>query len=681
LRAALQPPHSTPAPRLASLEMSGVGDGDMRQPLLPSERKPSNVESWQFPGRGRSHNLDVMASPLLFSPRPGANGDEQHGTFSQIDLGKDPKAAPHPEHAMLPEEEKLGQWYATAISGNDILSSCLYTVGLTAAVAGVYSPIAILIVVVMLYFFRAVYVEVCTALPLNGGAYNALLNTTSKANASIAACLTILSYIATGVVSGGDACQYLQTVWEELPVKWATIALLALFALLTVMGITDSARVAFAIFSVHCGVLLALVVASVIHVGKHGFHVFHDNLHADLQPPFLKAVAYGFSAAALGITGFETSANFIEEQKEGVFPKTLRNMWALVFFFNPVLSFLALCTVKMARVLEGDNRNVLLSIMAEKVGGHPFKVVLGVDGFLVLAGSVLTAYVGVVGLVRRLAGDRCLPAFLMQRNQWRGTNHWIIFGFFLICSSLYLMVNGNLTDLGGVYSIAFLSVMSLFALANMTLKYKRGSIPRALHASWLGVGVAFMLVATAWSLTVALHPDYLRVFLIYFVGVAVIFMITYYRIQFLRILRSMLREIAAKVRCCESCLLRVTSFIHEIQSPAVVFYAKTPRIDIINKAVLYVRANEHSHHIYVVHVCPPDQEPPEAFRRNVEIVDSLYPKIRIDAVLMRGHFGPDAVRTVEAKLNVLPNMQFIKCPSENFLHKIASLGGVRVITG
>jgi amino acid transporter len=49
------------------------------------------------------------------------------------------------------------------------------------------------------------YGEACTALPLNGGAYNVLLNTTSKIVASLAACLTILSYTATAVVSASES--------------------------------------------------------------------------------------------------------------------------------------------------------------------------------------------------------------------------------------------------------------------------------------------------------------------------------------------------------------------------------------------------------------------------------------------------------------------------------------------
>ena len=69
--------------------------------------------------------------------------------------------------------------------GNDITSSCLYTIGLCTAAAGIYAPVALILVVMMLYLFRAVYAEVCSALPLNGGAYNALLNTTTKSTASV----------------------------------------------------------------------------------------------------------------------------------------------------------------------------------------------------------------------------------------------------------------------------------------------------------------------------------------------------------------------------------------------------------------------------------------------------------------------------------------------------------------
>lgn len=63
----------------------------------------------------------------------------------------------------------LAQLSATAICGNDITSSCLYVSALSILYAGRWAPLSLLIVVVVLYFFRSVYAEVVGALPLNGG--------------------------------------------------------------------------------------------------------------------------------------------------------------------------------------------------------------------------------------------------------------------------------------------------------------------------------------------------------------------------------------------------------------------------------------------------------------------------------------------------------------------------------
>ena len=42
------------------------------------------------------------------------------------------------------------------------------------------------------------------------------------------------------------------------------------------------------------------------------------------------AIFFGYSSALLGISGFESSSNYVENQKPGVFPKTLRNMWVRI---------------------------------------------------------------------------------------------------------------------------------------------------------------------------------------------------------------------------------------------------------------------------------------------------------------------------------------------------------------
>ncbi|NVK50548.1 MAG: amino acid permease, partial [Cyclobacteriaceae bacterium] len=114
-------------------------------------------------------------------------------------------------------QHKLNQLSATAICGNDISSSVLYVSALAIAFAGQYAWITLLIVSLVLFLFRKIYGEVVGALPLNGGAYNALLNTTSKSTASFAATLTILSYMATAVISANEAIHYLHHLIPAMP--------------------------------------------------------------------------------------------------------------------------------------------------------------------------------------------------------------------------------------------------------------------------------------------------------------------------------------------------------------------------------------------------------------------------------------------------------------------------------
>ena len=134
---------------------------------------------------------------------------------------------------------KLNQWYATALCGNDILSSALYVSGIAIIFAGIYAPLVLLFVGLVLFFYKSVYTEVVEALPINGGAYNCLLNGTSKPIAAIAGVTTILSYMATAVISGTTAVNYLRTIVPVVPAIPTTIILLLLFAILVIAGVKD----------------------------------------------------------------------------------------------------------------------------------------------------------------------------------------------------------------------------------------------------------------------------------------------------------------------------------------------------------------------------------------------------------------------------------------------------------
>mgnify|MGYP000346970710 FL=1 len=237
--------------------------------------------------------------------------------------------------------KKLNELQATAICGNDISSSCLYVSALTIMYAGQYAWISLLFVAVVLFLFRKIYGEVVGAIPLNGGAYNVLLNTSSKKLASVAATLTVLSYMATAVISASEGMHYLHGIIPAIDITITTVIVLLAFTGLAILGIGESAFVAVIIFIIHLSTLSLLVIVSSWFLFTHGLQTFHINWSLPVTSGgIVNALFLGFSAAMLGISGFESSANFVEEQEQGVFPKTLRNMWAIVSFFNPMIALL-----------------------------------------------------------------------------------------------------------------------------------------------------------------------------------------------------------------------------------------------------------------------------------------------------------------------------------------------------
>ena len=425
------------------------------EPRQPASMTPDRPSLWDFPGWGTAEHIENLGEgPIKVRPLDSA-----------------------PAH-------RLGVWKATAICGNDITSSCLYVASLCAIYAGPYAPLALALVALVLYLFKNVYAEVGSALPLNGGAYNVLLNTTSKAKASTAACLTLLSYMATAVLSAYEAMRYAHNLWATIPVLAATVAVLAFFAVLNLVGISESATVALLLFGAHILTLTVLVLTSGWIVVKHPAMLL-ENWRQPVPGGIASALFFGFSVALLGISGFETSANFIEEQQESVFPRTLRNMWIAVAVFNPLISLLAMGVLPLTEIIA--HKEDLLARIGMAASGNSLAKWVSVDATLVLSGAVLTSYVGVTGLVRRMSLDRCLPQFLLAQNRWRRTNHWILAAFFLLCSSILLVSSGDIEVLAGVYTLSFLGVMALFAIGNMLLKVERARLPRSVRASWPAV--------------------------------------------------------------------------------------------------------------------------------------------------------------------------------------------------
>ncbi len=585
----------------------------------------------------------------------------------------------------IKKSKKLGELASTAISGNDISSSVLYVSALSIIYGGQYAWVALLIVAFVLFLFRKIYGEVVGALPLNGGAYNALLNTTSKSMASLAATLTLLSYMATAVISASEGMHYLSNIVPSLPVQIATIGILAIFMILTIIGIGESAIVAILIFIFHLFSLLVLSTAIFIFLGHNGFSTFIDNWNsAPKSGSITMAIFWGFSAAMLGISGFESSANFVEEQERGIFPKTLRNMWLIVSVFNPLMAFLALSLISIDGV--GEHKNDLLAYMGEIVGGKWLSSVVSIDAVLVLSGAVLTSFVGVSGLLERITLDRILPAWLLRKNK-RGSSYRISIVFFLLTVSILFITGGEVKVLAGVYTISFLAVMALFAIGNMLLKVKRKKLPRPEFASWFSIIIALFAVFVALIGNILKTPDEgmpnnFLVFSEYFLFAITLIVVMLNRVALLKFILGFVQNISSTVLLTLRKINHsILNTINRINSQEFVFFTKGDNIANLNRVMLYIRKNEHTKKIKIVTVM--EQEDKELIKNlsvDLGFLNREYPEIEIDFIHIEGKkFGPELVKELSAKWDIPINFMFIGSPGTHFPYRLEELGGVRLI--
>ncbi|WP_228851277.1 APC family permease [Aegicerativicinus sediminis] len=574
-------------------------------------------------------------------------------------------------------KKKLNELQATAICGNDISSSCLYVSALSIVYAGQYAWISLLMVAGVLFLFRKIYGEVVGALPLNGGAYNALLNTTKKSTASLAATLTVLSYMATAVISASEAIKYAHSVWPGIPIIPVTIALLMLFMGLVILGITESSKVAIAIFIFHLISLTLLCSFCVFYLFGHGFKTLISNFNTPVEGGITTALFFGFSAAMLGISGFESSANYVEEQAKGVFPKTLQNMWIVVTIFNPLLAFLALAIFPMSAV-EG-NQDALLSFLGGQVSGSWLPLLVSVDATLVLSGAVLTSFVGVGGLMERMALDRILPKFLIKKNN-RGSSYLIFVLFFVLCTSILLVTEGELNKLAGVYTIAFLSVMALFGIGNILLKVNRKSLPRPERSSWAGLIIAILAVVAAIVGNIVLNPDYLAIFIEYLIPTLAIVYTMLYGDYILRgIIRSLHFIFPSHGLVFKKLYHYTQGILNKINRQEFVFFTNHDNAVTINKALKYISENEPTKKLKIVSVVSGDIRVPPRLISDIEVLSRAYPDIRVEFIEEPGLFGPEKIEELSKRWNIPTNFMFIGSPSEKFPYQIQELGEVRLI--
>ena len=70
---------------------------------------------------------------------------------------------------------------------------------------------------------------------------------------------------------------------------------------------------------------------------------------------------------------------------------------------------------------------------------------------------------------------------------------------------------------------------------------------------------------------------------------------------------------------------------------------------------------------------------PATLAENLKTIDHMYPRIRIDLVLVKARFCPELIERLSRRFGVPKNYMFIGTPGDRFPHSLSDMGGVRLI--
>ena len=442
-------------------------------------------------------------------------------------------------------------------------------------------------------------------------------------------------------------------------------------------GIKESSNVAIFIFVFHLASMAFLIGSGIWFAYTNNFDIMSINFKQPLNGSITMALFLGFSTAMLGISGFESSANFVEEQEPGVFRKTLRNMWIAVSIINPLMALVIIGVVPMIEV--GAHKETLLSHLGNITGGSTLGTLISIDAVLVLSGAVLTSFVGVSGLMKRMSLDRILPQALLKENK-AGSSPRILIVFFLLCISVLIITNGEMGPLAGVYTISFLLVMVYFGFGNLLLKIKRAKLPRPEYAQPYVVAIAILAILIAIYGNIKMHPEYLVVFLQYFIPSITFILLLLNRkfvLQYLLVvIKSFIDSFRRHARMGE---LLLTKKLNKLTQQDFVYFSKGDNISQLNKAILYVQENEITKKLKIVTVVSENKQVSEDFLSDFNALDRAYPDIKLEYIEIEGDFGPPLIEELSEKWKIPTNFMFISSPGNRFSYRVSELKGVRLI--
>jgi hypothetical protein len=381
-----------------------------------------------------------------------------------------------PESAHAPGDTRKHPWWRVmCLTGVDYFSTLGYQSGIAFLAAGLLSPVATLVLVlVTLFAALPVYNRVAAASPYGQGSISMLEKLfpgwTGKVFVLVLLGFATTDFVITMTLSAADAAAHFvhnpytpHSLRNQMDV---TLFLLAILGAIFLKGFKEAINVAVVLVGIYLSLNVIVTVVALVHVLLQP-HLVLDWKNAILARHGSLLSIIGISALlfprlALGLSGFETGVAVMPLIDCENLDARIRNTRRLLKTAAMIMSVFLMATSIVTTLLipaadfkEGGPANGrAMAFLAHHYLGNGFGTLYDASTILILAFAGASAMAGLLNLI-----PRYLPGFGMA-PEWARASRPLVLVFLAVAFAVTRLFHASVDAQGGAYATGVLVLIT-----------------------------------------------------------------------------------------------------------------------------------------------------------------------------------------------------------------------------
>jgi hypothetical protein len=455
------------------------------------------------------------------APARGIKSWFMHGT----------REAAHAEHGV---HHKHAWWQVMCLTGVDYFSTLGYQPGIAFAAAGVLSPIATIILVLLTLFGALpIYNRVAAESPRGQGSISMLEALLSRWKSKLFV-LMLLGFVATDFVititlSAADASQHVihnpfvenNLAGLDHPIL-VTFVMIGVLAVIFLKGFKEAIGIAVVLVVVYLALNLVTIAVGSYAIAMNPV-VLTNWKDALMRTPegsvrsifmILGLALLVFPKLALGLSGFETGVAVMPLIAN---PHRIEKTKRLLRTSALVMSFFLICSSFITSVLipasefepTGKASGRALAFLAHEYLGEIFGTAYDISTILILWFAGASAMAGLLNIV-----PRYLPRYGMAPN-WARASRPLVLIFTLICFLITFIFNADVEAQGGAYATGVLVLMTSASIAVTISAWTKNQ-----GVKWVFLAISVVFVYTTVT-NIIERPDGIKIASLFILAIVV----------------------------------------------------------------------------------------------------------------------------------------------------------------